>query len=91
MTGRQNVLSYNMKKMKYIVVDDGLGECPYIFPNHVEHYRMLSNVGGELISAGFVVLTYDGLECYGESVGLKVESRPEIDTKLLKSLIGGLG
>lgn len=80
-----------MKKMKYIVVDDGLSECIYIFPNHVQHYYMLASLGGELMSAGFVVLTYDGLECYGESVGLKIKSRPEIDTKLLKSLIGGLG
>lgn len=78
-----------MKRMKYIVVDDGLSDSIYIFPNHVQHYYMLANLGGELISAGFVVFTATGLECYGKSVSLKVEARPEIDTKLLKSLIGG--
>lgn len=80
-----------MEKMKYIVVDGGLTECLYIFPEHIQHDVMLFRTGGILISAGFVVLTYDGLECYGKSVSLKVESRPEIDTKLLKSFIGGLG
>lgn len=78
-----------MKKMKYIVIDDGLSDCIYIFPNHVQHYFMLANLGGELISAGFVVFTPEGLECYGESVSLKVKSRPICDTQLLKSLIGG--
>lgn len=80
-----------MKKMKYIVVDDGLSDCPYIFPPHLQHFYMLSCVGGEIISAGFVMFTPEGLECYGESISLGIKSRPEVDTKLIKSLIGGLG
>lgn len=75
--------------MKYIVVDDGLTDCPYIFPQHLQHFYMLSLVGGEIMSAGFVVFTPKGLECYGESISLGVKSRPDVDTKLIKSLIGG--
>ena len=75
--------------MKYIVVDDGLNDCPYIFPDHIQHFYMLSCVGGKIVSAGFVTFTPEGLDCYGNSISLGVASRPESDNKLIKSLIGG--
>lgn len=78
-----------MRKMKYIVVDDGLSDNPYIFPDHIQHFYMLSVVGGKIISAGFVRFTPEELECYGESLSLGIKSRPICDTQLIKSLIGG--
>lgn len=78
-----------MKKMKYIVVEDGFGiECPYIFPDHIQHYMMLSDIGGKLISAGFIVSGVNGIECYGDSFSLKVKSRPVIDTELVNKMLG---
>lgn len=80
-----------MKKMKYVVVDDGLLECPYIFSNHINHSNFVNGlklvgIGGEIISAGFVNFDGERLICFGESVSLGVKARPE-DTTLINSLL----
>lgn len=74
--------------MKYIVVDNGQWDAPVIFDEGVQHFNMAQNIPGTLLSAGFVVFTPDGLECYGESVSLGVKARPEEDTKLINRMIG---
>lgn len=76
-----------MKKMKYIIVDNGQWEAPVIFDEATQHYTMAQNVFGEVVAAGFVVFRPEGLECYGESISLGIESRPE-DSKLINKMLG---
>ena len=71
---------------KYIVVKDTYGENTYIFPAIVNHSAMARNVGGEIISAGFINYR---LECYGESVTLKVKAREKEDTELVRRKLFG--
>lgn len=73
--------------MKYIVIDDGMIECPIIFPNHINHASVAMCMVGTVLSAGFIRFTVSGLECFGKSVSLKVKSRPE-DTELVNKMIG---
>lgn len=41
-------------------------------------------IPGSIVSAGFFHIREDlTVSCYGESVGLKVKSRPDIDARLL--------
>lgn len=77
-----------MNKMKYIVVDNGSWIDPYIFSEAVQHFEMASNIHGDVISAGFVYWTPNGLECYGESISLDVKSRPEEDSKMINKMLG---
>ncbi len=85
-------------KFKYIVFEDPYGlETPVIFPEWVDHGNV--RMGGKVISAGFVtfigtstpantITTSNLIEahCGGESVGLRVKSRPE-DSLLIEKLI----
>ncbi len=74
--------------MKYIVVDNGLWDAPVIFDEGIQHFEMASNIHGEVISAGFVRFTPNGLECYGESISLGLQSAPEIDSKMINKMLG---
>ena len=81
--------------MKYIVTKQEEGELEeiFLFPRNVNHDCMaeaLSSIRNqkhgswkrirrEPISAGFVL---DG-KCFGESLSLRLQSRPELDTDLL--------
>ncbi len=76
-----------MRKMKYIVMDNGQWDAPVIFDEAVQHFEMVGYLSGTLLSAGFVVFTPTGLECYGESISLGVKARPE-DTELINRMIG---
>ena len=76
-----------MKQMKYIIVDDGMSDVPYIFPEHIEHTLMAGLVHGTAISAGFISFSIDSLVCYGKSISLDIESQPE-DSDLINKLIG---
>ena len=87
-----------MGKQKYICVNnpEEKKEEIFIFPVWVDHdtfyegVRMLRNhtwgnwhrVDREIISAGFID---KDLKCHGKSESLKVESRGDVDTELLKS------
>ena len=68
--------------MKYIIFDDGLNENPVIFPTHIPHTKVALLPLGEPISAGFLD---ENLTAGGESVGLKLKSRPE-DTEIIRRL-----
>lgn len=78
--------------MKYICYDNGLLDVIIVFPDMIDHndMRCRLNVPIEnVLSAGFVAAENEnGPSCYGMSVSLKVESRPVIDTKILRKFLG---
>ena len=85
---------------KYVVVRIEDREEIFTFPNRVHHDRMFEGIGAirmdsgrewrreyrmaEAVSAGFIT---NG-QCHGESETLKLKSRGEIDTILLRAQIG---
>lgn len=84
--------------MKYIVIDSGMNDELYIFPNWVDHANFANKlfpcsafekVKERVISAGKV--TCDALNpptCSGRSVSLEKNSRGEVDTDLLRRQMG---
>jgi hypothetical protein len=83
------------KTAKYIIWDNGLNDCVMMFSPHLSHDNIAFQLGVTPISAGFV-----RFECspnyvdviavpYGESVSLKLTSRPE-DSELINSDFGPL-
>lgn len=73
--------------MKYITYINQLELADIrIFSSMVKH----SNVEAEmdfpdLLGAGFIEFEFDGTaECYGHSESLKLDSRKELDTKILQ-------
>lgn len=85
------------KEAKYIVLrerDQFNDRVQNIYPfNSLQiHKDVAIKIGGELgprrvVGAGFIRFEPDGPICYGKSVSLKVESRPE-DTILAKRAFG---
>lgn len=79
--------------MKYVRVRklEFKRDCFVIFPRGVTHRGMVIGMGIDpdyVISAGFVsVSAEEGVQCYGESVGLKTKSLPD-DTELLQEQWG---
>lgn len=76
---------------KYITFeDDVLGlQHVVIFSNYIKHSDMadiMARLYARPISAGFVELSDEGPVCYGRSESLRLDSRPEIDTKLARKL-----
>lgn len=82
-----------MRQMKYVVIDNGRYDQIHIFCDAIPHNDMVNNIGcpiENVVSAGFVTYGLSGrLECYGESVGLDIKSRPDEDTKLLDRELRG--
>lgn len=79
--------------MKYVLVETpGFGlETMIIFPSTLEHRAMA--VHGKPISAGFIRRTSNesnksGFRCYGRSVSLNLDSRPDEDQYFLDRLLG---
>jgi len=80
-----------MNKMKYIIVDNGMYETPVIFGDEIDHGQMAIDTfgfGKNVVAAGFVCFSTDGLYCYGQSVSLKLNSRPEKDAAIINRMIG---
>ena len=78
-----------MSKVKYIVFNDDRLEDIVIFSELQTHSEIAHGLPGEVVSAGFIRIFSDGeidvrVECYGESISLEVESRPEQDTKIAR-------
>lgn len=85
-----------MDHMKYIIVKGSFGlELPFIFDQSLSHIDVARNMVDPhrwaedekelkhtILSAGFVILTDEGLQCYGESHTLKMKSQ-EGDSRLL--------
>lgn len=78
-------------KSKYIILELGGMVLPIVFTDllaHADVARPLCAQRGEVIGAGFCYINECGTyTCYGESVGLKVKSRPE-DSDILNRYLG---
>lgn len=76
------------KHPKYIVVKVFHEERMFIFDAGLGHdvfYHQMQKLGyDQLVSAGHID---EYMKCYGESVSLFKQSRPEEDTKLLRSFL----
>lgn len=82
-----------MNNMKYIIFDNGMNDFPIIFPNFIEHLA-IAQMHSEWtpIRAGFIAFDWDGgLNCFGNSFSLKLESNSEIDNKLINKALGYKG
>jgi hypothetical protein len=77
------------KDAKYIIFDTGLNYVPIVFPNHVQHGSMALMLGQwNPERAGFVRVEDDGsVVAHGESISLKLNSDPELDSKLLAKML----
>jgi len=77
-----------MDKLKYIIVDNNGLETPIIFPVILGHTEV--KTPKKVISGGFVYIYIKDnniqVNCFGESITLKVKSR-EIDSKIIKKLL----
>ncbi len=71
-------------KTKYVVLKGHIIDEIYVFGDIVQHSDFASGFFQDVISAGFVS---ENFECYGESFSLKVKSRGDIDTKLLRQML----
>lgn len=75
-----------VKEMKYIRFDDAQ-DTIVVFPNHINHRVMARSMGNvPLLSAGFVQINNESVECYGESVGLELSSLDD-DSRILHKQI----
>lgn len=83
---------------KYIVIDrfkDPIegntvrGETMIIFPYWIQHSSLATMLGAKdhVVSAGSVVVDEGTVKCFGESVSLFVQARPELDSKLARRLL----
>ena len=86
-----------LKEAKYIVVKelDCFGDSVeniYLFNTMTIHYNMAQKMTndrlGLVVGAGFIKFMDDGPVCYGESVSLRIKSRPDKDTNLAKKAFG---
>ena len=75
-------------QMKYIIVDDGMTEVVYLFSNFVPHNHMATQVPGEVVGAGFVAHTTEGMQCYGRSTSLDISSRGDVDSGYINRELG---
>jgi hypothetical protein len=74
-------------KKKYVITRD---EVIIVFPELIEHHQF-SNF--EPVSAGFISFGTDDrgqmkCQCYGKSISLRIESRPEEDTRIAMQQLG---
>lgn len=72
-------------ELKYVVTRYNQNETMFIFPNWVEHHKFAKHMGIP-ISAGFINM--NTRTCYGKSVTLRLDSRGEEDTAILRRLLG---
>jgi len=80
-----------MDHMKYIIMTDIWGEMPVIFHASITHSEMFqmmkSHRNLDVVSAGFIVHSSEGVDCYGRSVTLGAKARPE-DSALVSKYLG---
>jgi hypothetical protein len=75
--------------VKYIVLRDGDREWPLLFPNELSHLHMADLFApAPVAAAGFVREGPDGIACWGESVGLRIASRYQVDAALISGALG---
>ena len=71
--------------MKYIIIDQGYAEVAVLFDVSINHSDM--HVDAAIVSAGFVDIVDGKAHCFGMSESLDMDSRPELDSKLVNYLI----
>lgn len=80
--------------MKYIVIEDFTGlEFPIIFPDILDHASVAPDA--KVVAAGFCRTAlreshgdFHLWSCWGQSVSLGVQSRGDMDEKLIEFLVG---
>lgn len=85
-----------MRQTKYIVYDTPLNEVMIIFGATQQHADIAHQLGvrDDIISAGFLSIGLketDGdcdVSAYGDSLSLRVESRPVEDSRLARIVLG---
>ena len=80
-------------KSKYIIVEDHGLEVPIVFCPLLQH-KDVAKPYSKVISAGFCSVHKDindvtNWKCWGESISLKLDSRPEDEEVLTKLLAFG--
>ncbi|MEK9672504.1 MAG: hypothetical protein VW268_08375 [Rhodospirillaceae bacterium] len=72
--------------MKYIVFKSAKEEAPVLFPYEYIHSWMAGQLRPlEVVSAGFVEIGPNGdIRCYGHSPSLKIGSRGDVDSALVR-------
>jgi hypothetical protein len=60
--------------MKYIITK---GNQIVIFSSGFSHKEIANKIPDQVVSAGFINIGGNKIECYGESISLGIKSRPE--------------
>ncbi len=90
-----------MDHMKYLIFrgDWGLAR-PIIFDSGLSHLQMAVNVipsaqweteqelKHQILSAGFAIITDEGIQCYGRSTTLELGSRGQEDSDMINRMLG---
>lgn len=71
------------KSYKYVVFDD---KTAIVFPRHEIHREQAAKVKKLPVSAGFVNVSEDGVDCYGDSYTLGLSSK-EGDNEIVKNFL----
>lgn len=75
-------------KTKYIIFKHGSGfEVPVVFPDIIQHDKI--KIHGIPVAAGFCLISDDKFICFGESTSLELQSRFDIDEKILNHFLRG--
>lgn len=89
-------------RSKYIIIDTGSYALPVVFSELATHADVARALGAQdILGAGFCYIQVCEIKyndndtgqepryvCYGESVSLKVKSRPEEDARILNKYLG---
>ena len=73
-----------MSKLKYIInqIDQFM-----IFPPAVQHVDaarlLMGKFGPDVVSGGFIDISNNEVNCYGESISLNLKSRGDIDSQII--------
>ncbi len=83
------MLGCGMNKMKYIIYDTGLYESVMIFDHITQHVDVAQRIHSieSVVSAGFISVVDGKFQCFGRSLSLDIDSRPE-DSDYVNKMMG---
>ena len=79
-------------RFKYLVLDNmgyfGNNDAFLLFPELVGHDEMVRKLDakGHVVAAGFCIIDKEGVQCGGKSTSLRVESRGEVDARMMSKM-----
>lgn len=76
-------------RSKYVILDQGV-IVPLVFSELINHLDVARCIGGQVVGAGFCFIDEEKYHCYGESISLKVVSRPDEDARILNKYLGAV-